>query len=75
MVPKARDREIEIMTHSHRHHSIKETRQEILRGIKATLETLKQSDEAPLIVAALESQLNAFLLTLPASYRGDAPND
>jgi len=63
------------MTTPHKHPSIKETRQEILRAIKATLETLKQSNEAPLMIAALESQLSAFLLTLPASYRGDAPND
>jgi hypothetical protein len=63
------------MTTPHKHPSIKETRQEILRAIRATLETLKQSNETPLMIAALESQLSAFLLTLPASYRGDAPND
>lgn len=63
------------MTTPHKHPSIKETRQEILRAIRATLETLKQSSEAPLMIAALESQLSAFLLTLPASYRGDAPHD
>ena len=63
------------MTTPHKHPSIKETRQEILRAIRATLETLKQSNEAPLMIAALESQLSAFLLTLPASDRGDASND
>ena len=62
------------MTTPHKHPSIKETRAEILRAIRATLETLKKNNKAPLMIEALESQLSAYLLTLPASYRGDDPH-
>lgn len=58
------------MTQPHKHPTIYQTRAELIKGIRDALNSLKEG-EAPLVASALESLFNAYLSTLPVSYRGD----
>ena len=58
------------MTLPNKHPTIRETRAELLKGIRHAISDLK-TGEAPLVASALESLINAYLLTLPVSYRGE----
>ncbi len=78
MVLKERDKEV-VMTNSPKNQqpSIKETRARILKEIKHQLKFLNEhaGEENPLMImsssSAIMSLLEAYLYTLPPTYRGD----